>query len=196
MLSIPLVLGLTPQTVPAEVPYLRPDAQRAAAWRARLGDGLKIGIAWQGSPHFRFDRGRSIPLAAFAPLADVPGVRLISLQKGFGAEQIAKAPFGDRIETLGEAFDSEGGAFMDTAAVMQSLDLVVTSDTSIVHLAGALGRPTFVALRARMIDWRWLVARDDSPWYPTMRLFRQSRDGDWSDVFAHIAAAVRQRAAN
>jgi tetratricopeptide (TPR) repeat protein len=197
MLSLPFVLGLkTPDDAPAQVPYLKADSRRVERWRARLGDGLKVGIAWQGNPNFRYDRGRSIPLAAFAPLAEVPGVRLIALQKGFGSEQIAQAPFRDRIETLGEDFDTEGGAFMDTAAVMEVLDIVVTSDTSILHLAGALGRPTYAALRGRMIDWRWLRDREDSPWYPTMRLVRQSRDGDWSDVFARIAAEIRRRAAN
>jgi hypothetical protein len=133
-------------------------------------------------------------LAVLAPLAQIAGVRLISLQKGLGEEQIATVDFRDRIETLGENFDEDGGAFADTAAAMMSLDLVVCPNTSIAHLAGALGREVFLAL-PRAGDWRWLLGRDDSPWYPTLRLFRQTTSGDWSDVIARMAQAVAQRLA-
>ena len=132
------------------------------------------------------DRARSFPLAEFAPLARLPGVRLISLQKGRGSEQIADLPSGVTVETLGADFDAGPDAFIDTAAVMSRLDLVVTSDTSIAHLAGALGRPTWVVLK-HVPDWRWLLGREDSPWYPTMRLFRQETLGDWKPVFARMA---------
>jgi hypothetical protein len=121
----------------------------------------------------------------------IPGVRLISLQKGAGVEDIPAAGF--QIETLGERFDEGGGAFLDSAAVMMNLDLVVTPCNAIAHLAGALGRPTFVALM-HVPEWRWLLNRDNSPWYPATRLFRQSSAGDWPGVFARIADAVRARA--
>src|SRR6185312_17150176 len=113
-----------------------------------------------------------MPLKVLAPLAEIPGVSLVSLQKGPGAEQLHEAPFRDRILDLGEDLDRGPDAFLDTAAVMAGLDLIISSDTSIAHLAGALARPVWVALNAAP-DWRWLLDRADSPWYPTMRLFRQ-----------------------
>ncbi len=195
LMSLPHVLGTTPETVPNCVPYISADPARVAQWRERLGNtGFKVGVTWQGSTEFRLDRTRSLPLAVFAPLAETPGVRLISLQKGLGEEQIGEVAFRDRIETLGGHFDEDGGAFADTAAVMLSLDLVVCPNTAISHLAGALGRPVFLAL-PRAGDWRWLLGRDDTPWYPTMRLFRQTTSGDWSDVIARMAQAVRERVA-
>ena len=193
LVSVPGVLGITPDTIPAAEPYLAADPQRSAAWRARLGPGFKIGISWQGSPSFIHDKGRSIPLAAFAPLADLPGVRLISLQKRPGTEQIATVPFRGRIEQVLDPSDTGETAFLDTAALVASLDLIVASDSMNAHLAGALGRPVFVALR-KIPDWRWLLGRDDCPWYPTARLFRQTSDGDWRDVFTRIAVAAGQEA--
>jgi hypothetical protein len=148
-----------------------------------------VGICWQGRPEFRFDRLRSIPLASFSPLAGVPGVRLISLQKGPGGDQMggpgAKFPIVD----LGDDFDRDA-AFLDAAAVMKHLDLVISSDTAIAHLAGALGVRVWVALSLAS-DWRWFLDREDSPWYPTMRLFRQDRLGDWSGVFDRMAGELR-----
>ena len=137
------------------------------------------------------DKTRWIPLREFAPLAALPSVRLVVLQKGAGIEQVADAPFQHRLETFGDDFDAEG-AFLDTAAVMMHLDLVVTSDTSIAHLAGALGREVFVALR-KIPDRRFLLGRDDSPWYPSMRLFRQAEAGNWRGVFERIAQVVREQ---
>ena len=193
LVSVPGVLGVTTETIPANVPYLAADAQRVSAWRAKLGPGFKIGISWQGSPGFIHDRGRSIPLDAFAPLADLPEVRLISLQKRPGLEQIAKVPFRGRIEQVLDASDTGDEAFLETAALISSLDLIVSSDSMNAHLAGALGRPTYVALR-KIPDWRWLLGRDDCPWYPTARLFRQATEGDWADVFRRIAIATSQQA--
>ncbi|MBV9630013.1 MAG: tetratricopeptide repeat protein [Xanthobacteraceae bacterium] len=194
LMSLPHVLGTTPETVPNNGPYISADPTRVAQWRERLGSaGFKVGITWQGSTEFRLDRTRSLPLAVLAPLAEIAGVRLISLQKGLGEEQIGEVAFADRIETLGAHFDEDGGAFADTAAAMMSLDLVVCPNTAISHLAGALGRDVFLAL-PRAGDWRWLLGRDDTPWYPTMRLFRQTTSGDWSDVIAHMAQAIRERA--
>jgi tetratricopeptide (TPR) repeat protein len=193
MMSLPAVLGTTVDTVPKTVPFLRAEPASVAAYHERLGpDGFKIGIAWQGSPTFRFDRTRSIPLQAFAPLAEIPGVRLISLQKRPGAEQIDSMSFKDRVETPLDAGDLGPKALTDTAALMMNCDLVVSSCTMAVHLAGALGRPLHVALR-RVPDWRWLVEREDTPWYPTAKLFRQTQDGDWDGVFARIATAVREK---
>jgi hypothetical protein len=192
MLSVPGILGLTPETMPQTVPYLAAEPDRAARWGERVGAaGFRIGIAWQGSQSFGQDRRRSIPLAAFAPLADIPGVRLISLQKGFGSEQIARVPF--RVEDLGDDFDAGDAPFLDTAAVMAHLDLVVGIDSVIVHLAGALGVPTILAL-GPVADWRWLIGREDSPFYPTLRIARQERPGDWADVMARIARAARELA--
>ncbi|WP_158929368.1 tetratricopeptide repeat protein [Acidisphaera sp. S103] len=171
----------------AQPPYLFAEPDRVAHWRGRIGaGGLRIGINWQGFPGRFEDKGRSFPLALFEPLAAVPNVRLISLQKGEAEAQIVAAGF--PVETL-DGLDSGPDAFLDTAAVMASLDLIVTSDTSIAHLAGALGRPVWVALRF-VPDWRWMLDRADSPWYPTMRLFRQSRHGDWAPVFAAMAQAL------
>jgi hypothetical protein len=170
---------------------LAAEPQRVAAWRERLGEhGFKIGIAWQNAGASHLDKLRSIPLHEFADLSVIPGVRLISLQKGPGVEEVGEVEFAERIETLGESFDAGGGAFLDTAAVMMSLDLIVTPCNAIAHVAGALDRPTFVALM-RVPEWRWLLDRTDTPWYPATRLFRQSRAGDWRGVFAQIADAVR-----
>jgi len=127
-----------------------------------------------------------MPLTALAPLATVASVRLISLQKGAGEEQLSKLPSSMKVETLGADFDAGADAFVDTAAAMTCLDLVVTCDTSIAHLAGALALPVWVELKSDA-EWRWLTRRADSPWYPTMRLFRQSRRGVWRDVFQSMA---------
>jgi tetratricopeptide (TPR) repeat protein len=195
MMSVPGILGLTPETAPRNGPFLAAEPDRVAAWRQRLGDhGFKVGIAWQNAGASHLDKLRSIPLREFVALSDIPDVRLISLQKGRGVEEIQTVGFDARIETLGDDFDTGGGAFLDTAAVMMNLDLIVTPCNAIAHVAGALGRPTFVALM-HVPEWRWLLDRDDSPWYPATRLFRQSRAGDWSGVFARIADAVRALAA-
>jgi Flp pilus assembly protein TadD len=182
LLSLPARTAL-PAVPP---PYLFAEPDRAAAWGQRIGTGgFRVGINWQGFPGRFEDKGRSFPLALFQALAD-RGARLISLQKGEGEAQIAAVGF--PVETL-DGLDVGPDAFLDTAAVMAGLDLVVTSDTSIAHLAGALGRPVWVALRF-VPDWRWMLDRPDSPWYPTMRLFRQTTDGDWGPVFAAMAEAL------
>jgi tetratricopeptide (TPR) repeat protein len=191
LMSAPGALGIRPDNVPAPVPYLAAEPARVEHWAASLGsDGFKIGINWGlGVERDWFGRIREVPLSAFAPLADIPGVRLVSLQKGPPLSDIARVPFGARIDQPGDNFDAGAEAFLDTAALMMSLDLVVTCDTSIAHLAGALGRPVFTALPS-VADWRWLRKRGDTPWYPTMRLFRQSQPGDWREPFARIAAAA------
>ena len=191
--SLPRAFATRLDSVPAAVPYLAAEPERVRKWSARIGaEGFKIGIVWQGNPNPEADTARSVPLAAFAPLAAITGVRLISLQVGRGVEQLADLPAGMRVETLGDDFDVGPDGFLDTAAAMGALDLVVTCDTSVAHLAGALARPTWVALK-QVAEWRWLRDRDDSPWYPTLRLFRQTQRGVWSDVFAAMAAALGAR---
>jgi tetratricopeptide (TPR) repeat protein len=190
LLSLPRLLGTTLATVPAAAPYLHADAALVERWRAELGakPGFKVGIGWQGNPRHAADRRRSMPLAFFRPLAEVRRVRLYSLQKGPGVEQLVpNGPF--PAEDLGARLDEEAGPFMDTAAVMKCLDLVIVSDTSLAHLAGALGVPVWLALSCPP-EWRWLLGRSDSPWYPTARLFRQPRPGAWAEVFAEMAAEL------
>jgi tetratricopeptide (TPR) repeat protein len=184
LMSLPLALGVTSDSIPAGGAYLKAQPDRAARWRAKIGEkGFKIGISWQGA------RGgvttRAMPLSCFADLSAIEGVRLISLQKGFGNEQSLP-----ELESLGDDFDSGPDAFLDSAAVMECLDLVITLDSALAHLAGALGRPVWVALK-QVPDWRWFLARNDSPWYPSMRLFRQKTEGDWSSPFAEMESQVR-----
>jgi tetratricopeptide (TPR) repeat protein len=189
--SLPRAFGTRLETIPSPVPYLKAEDALRAKWAARIGpQGFRIGISWQGSPNPEVDMARSFPLAALAPLAALPGVRLISLQKGAGTEQLGDLPQGMVVETLGDDFDAGPDAFIDAAAAMVHLDLVVTCDTSLAHLAGALGAPVWVALKS-VAEWRWLRDREDSPWYPTMRLFRQRERGDWSELFARMAVAVK-----
>jgi Glycosyltransferase family 9 (heptosyltransferase) len=157
---------------------------------ARLGrDGFKIGVCWRGSANPEADHGRAVPLAALAPLAGGGG-RLISLQKFEGSppDDLARAPW---LELAGDDFDRGPDGFVDTAALMESLDLIVTCDTSVAHLAGALGHPVIVLLQA-VADWRWLTDREDCPWYPTMRLIRQSRLGDWSEPVRRLSEEIQK----
>ena len=195
LMSAPGALDVRPDRVPGRVPYLAAEPQRIERWGAWLGrDGFKIGINWSaGAARDWFAHQRDIPLAAFAPLAQLPGVRLISLQKGPATAAIAGAAFRGKIEVPDTDPNPNADFFLDTAALTMNLDLIVTCDTSVPHLAGALARPVFTAL-PHLADWRWLRDRDDSPWYPTMRLFRQTTPRTWDDVFARIAAAVGEMA--
>ncbi len=187
LMSLPLIFGTDAASIPADVPYLSADPDLVGSWAEALDlpDDLCIGIAWQGNPGYSRDHIRSFRLERFEPVARRPGVRLYSLQKGHGTDQIAEVADRFVVTDLGARIED----LMDTAAVMKNLDLVIASDTSLAHLAGAIGVPVWVALAAEA-DWRWLTDRDDSPWYPTMRLFRQRRLGDWDEVFARIAAAL------
>jgi tetratricopeptide (TPR) repeat protein len=185
LMSLPRAFRTTLANVPAAVPYLFADPVRVAQWGQRIGAaGFKIGIVWQGSRN-RIDVGRSVPLEMFGGLAGIPGVRLISLHKGDGPRRLRAGSQDLPVEALGDHFDVGPQAFLDSAAVMTHLDLIITCDTALAHLAGALGRPTWIALK-HVPDWRWLLERTDSPWYPSVRLFRQSRRGDWDGVFAAI----------
>ena len=189
--GLPRLHGTRVETIPAPIPYLHADPARTATWRTRL-DGLvpagyrRIGIVWAGRPTHNNDRNRSAGLPAFAALANLPRTALISLQKGDAAAQsgnyFGRAP----LVNLGAEIQDYG----DTMAIMATLDLMVTVDTSVAHLAGAMGRPIWVLL-PRAPDWRWLMDREDTPWYPTMRLFRQDPDRDWRKVMSRIAEAAR-----
>jgi len=188
LLSLPRLFATTVATVPAEVPYLSVPAGARAP--AALGDAprgtRKVGIVWAGNPAHARDRVRSCALDRFLPLAAVPGVRLYSLQVGAAAAALAGA--GDAVTDLGRAFAD----FADTAAAVAALDLVIAIDSAVAHLAGALARPVWILLPFAP-DWRWMTGRDDTPWYPTARLFRQPAPGGWDAVFAAVAAALRDR---
>lgn len=186
LLSLPLAFGTTLADVPASIPYLRADPARAAAWQARLAavPGRRVGLAWAGGAHagdadaMAMDRRRSLDPALLAPLIGLPGISLVSLQKGRGA-----APAGV-VDWTAELTD-----FDDTAALVAGLDLVITVDTAVAHLAGGMGRPVWLLNRFDSC-WRWLRGRDDSPWYPTLRQFRQEVPGDWATVIGRVRGAL------
>lgn len=189
LMSLPRAFGTRLDDVPATVPYLHPDPARTARWRdrmAREGEGLRVGLVWAGNPRFPGDRLRSPRLEGLRAVLDVPGVRLFGLQKGPGREDLERVALPASFTDLGR----EVADFADTAAIMANLDLVISSCTGPAHLAGALGVPLWVVLPFSP-DWRWLLNRDDSPWYPTARLFRQDRVGHWTGVAARVAAALR-----
>jgi tetratricopeptide (TPR) repeat protein len=189
--SLPGIFHTTAENIPAEVPYLRVDGAKVDRWRSELattGD-VRIAIVWQGRPGHLLDRTRSVPLMQFAPLARVPGAKLFSFQVGTGAEQLKSTGDGLPIVDLGSQFNPD--SLTDAAAALSNVDLLVTVDTALAHLAGALARPVWVALPL-VPDWRWQLNREDSPWYPTMRLFRQRELGNWDDVFERIATALQE----
>jgi tetratricopeptide (TPR) repeat protein len=191
LLSLPRVFKTTLETIPAEVPYLRADPEELRAWRARLaadGEALKVGLCWAGRPEQWDNTSRSAALDLLAPLGELRGVVFYSLQKGPAAAEAAHPPAGMSLKDVsGELRD-----FSDTAALISSLDLVITVDTSVAHLAGALGAPAWVML-SRLPDWRWLLEGERCPWYPSMRLFRQETFGDWRPVAERLARALGER---
>lgn len=193
LLSLPRIFGTEVATIPAALPYLRVDDARARHWRARLGADarMRVGLAWAGSPAHVRDRHRSLSLEQLAPLRDVEGVRWISLQKGPREDEGRAPPAGWTMENLAPDLRDFG----DTAALVDALDLVICVDTSVAHLAGALGKPTWLMLPTPA-DFRWLETREDSPWYPGMRLFRQRERGNWADVIARVRAALTGLAAH
>jgi hypothetical protein len=164
-----------------------PEAELVKQWNRRfaaLGEGLRVGLVWAGNPNNPLDRGRSINLREFGPLAEIPGANFWSLQLEEPAQQLV--PPGLRlIDWTDDLHD-----FADTAALIANLDLVITVETAVAHLAGAMGKRVWVLLR-RVPPWRWLMDREDSPWYPTMRLFRQKTRGDWASVIQSVAEALR-----
>lgn len=190
-LSLPMHCGTRLESIPATIPYLHPEPDLVAAWRTRLpADGVRVGLVWQGSAQFESNADRSLStLALLEPLGAVPGARFISLQKGAGAAE--PPPAGLPLVSLGGLI----GDFADSAAIMASLDLVISVDTAAAHLAGALGRPCWVLLPEYRTDWRWLTQRTDSPWYPgCMRLFRQGRGG-WPALIPELAGALARHLA-
>ena len=192
LLSVPGVIG-EDLSQPFEVPYLFADEKYVSKWAKNLKDlkGFKIGASWQGSTQFTKDKWRSFPLEHFGPLAALAGVSLVSLQKGdVGVSQIAS--FQEKHPLIDPENMLEGDSdLMDAAAIMTNLNLVITSCTAIAHLGGALGVPTWVIL-GKSADWRWFLDREDSPWYPSVRLFRQSEFGDWNGVFQRVTKAVKE----
>jgi tetratricopeptide (TPR) repeat protein len=191
LLSLPRIFDTDLQTIPSQVPYLHADPQLMRQWRERLplapAGAKSVGIVWAGGPKLREDpaRGRNVPLTALLPILRMPGMHFIGLQTGADAADVRQLPPDVKLGILPPPRD-----FADTAAVMQNLDLLITIDTAAAHLAGALARPTWVLLPP-LPDWRWLRARSDSPWYPTMRLFRAPRAGAWEQPIHEIARALR-----
>lgn len=188
LLSLPHRMGTRLETIPAKVPYLRPPPERRARWAERLPqDGVRVGLVWKGNPELANDANRSLPgLATLRPLWDVPGVTFVSLQKGAGEEEAAAPPEGQPLLDLGRQIQDFG----DSAALIAALDLVISVDTAPAHLAGALGKPCFCLLPAEGLDFRWLLRRSDSPWYPTMTLFRRPLGARWDVVIPKVAAAL------
>jgi len=185
LFSLPNVFGTRLDTIPEPVPYLRAEPERIAQWRKRIGaEGFRIAVSWQGNPAGDVDIGRSMPLAMLAPLAEIPGVLLISIQFQHGLEQLEHLPPGMRLEVFDD-FNTGPDGFVDTAAVMQCVDLVLTTDSAPAHLAGALGVQVWTLLM-EVPDWRWLMSCRDSPWYPSMRLYRQYAPGDWVGVVEEV----------
>ena len=197
LLSLPLALGTMLETIPPPA-HLRPDPEQAAHWQHRLAalPGRRIGLVWEGSSLKRHpegraaDRRRSITLRHFAPLGMIPGSFFVSLQTGTAAAQTAAPPPGLAVHD----FATELTDFADTAALISALDLVITVDTAVAHLAGSLGKPVWI-LTQFDADWRWLLNRTDSPWYPSARLFRQSSFGNWNGVIAEVSAALHAQSA-
>ncbi len=192
LLSLPFAFATTIDTIPAETPYISAPAEKTAIWQARLQEaertGLRVGLVWAGRPEHKNDRNRSISLTALAPLAEAASTTFISLQKGGGEEELLSAPPRFNILPCGPLLED----FTDTAGLVVNLDLIITVDTSVAHLAGAMGKPVWLMVPFSP-DWRWLLDRQDSPWYPSMRLFRQPSQGDWASVVQQIKAALLER---
>jgi tetratricopeptide (TPR) repeat protein len=187
ILSLPLLLGISLQNIPAAVPYIKPDQDLVAKWQALVGgsESFRIGLVWQGNRRHKNDANRSCPLEYFAPLITVPGASFYSLQIEDPLVGPGRLPQGFTLNNL----TSHIRDFSDTAAYIANLDLVITVDTAVAHLAGSMGKPVWLLLPF-IPDWRWLLDRYDSPWYPTMRLFRQKKAGDWSGVLAETVRAL------
>ncbi|MBF0247548.1 MAG: tetratricopeptide repeat protein [Alphaproteobacteria bacterium] len=181
LLDLPMILGISPETFPPFEAYLHADPARVEAWAARIPDdgARRVGVVWAGNPDHRNDRNRSIAVERLLPLSKRDGVRLYSLQVGRDGEAL------EGMMDLAPLLTGYG----ETAAALMHLDLVITVDTSVAHLAGAMGRDAWTLI-ASPPDWRWMLGRDDTPWYPTMRLFRQTDPGGWDGVLARVADAL------
>jgi hypothetical protein len=192
--SLPGIFGTELDSIPAPVPYIAAKPNRVEHWRQTLAarlpaESLRVGLVWAGRPTHGNDVRRSLTLAALQPLADSTGVAFVGLQKGKAVAQLNDFGPARVLDISGEL-----SSFAETAAVVANLDLVIAVDTAVAHLAGALGKPVWVML-PWLPDWRWLLDRDDTPWYPTMRLFRQPRPGDWASVITRVAGELRAVAA-
>jgi len=191
MMSLPRAFETRLDTIPASVPYLFAQPARLEAWRRRLaarGARQRIGLVWAGNPKYPRDRARSCAVERLAPLLMLRDCMFYSLQKGATAAEVVKLdPSGERVLD----YSGELESFADTAALIGALDLVISVDTAVAHLAGALGKPVWILLPFAP-DWRWLQEREDSPWYPTARLFRQPRRGDWDSVLERVAAELEK----
>jgi tetratricopeptide (TPR) repeat protein len=189
MMSAPMALGTTAESIPSTVPYLRVDEDRVARWRDKLGSdvGMKVGLVWAGNPNHENDRHRSVPASALRPLWDVADAQFLWLQKERRADDAPHIPPGAKLIDLSADLHD----FADTAAAIQALDLVIAVDTAVAHMAGALGRPCWLLLPVNA-DFRWLRAGERSAWYPTMRLFRQRRLGDWADVVSRLSTSLEE----
>jgi Flp pilus assembly protein TadD len=192
-MRLPGLFGTQLATIPATMPYLQAEPAAVERWRGVLPQqGLRVGLAWRGNANFENDADRSLSsLMALAPLAAAAStlatpVHFVSLQKGAGEAEALSPPVGMSMHAIGQQL----GDFAETAAVMANLDLVISVDTAVAHLAGAMGKPCWLLLPDYRCDWRWMKDRDDTPWYPSMRLFRQSRDGGWTPVIATVAALL------
>ena len=197
LIDVADVLGIHADIIPSDVPYIRIPENLVGYWKRQLGQILppakhRIGLVWQGNPDHQADMFRSFPLDSLEPLCKLDDVQLVSLQFGRGSEQVQRWKGSKPIYTLPQDIDRSSGAFMDTAAILHHLDWIVTSDTSLAHLAGALARPTVLMLGFTP-DWRWLLDRDDTPWYPTMRLVRQKRIGEWRSVAEEATAFLASK---
>ena len=187
LLSLPYILGTTLETIPVQIPYISP--LKSLSFKLETPDAacFRVGLVWAGNPENADDRNRSCSLKYFAPLLSIAGIAFYSLQKGSKVEEITQLSYQESIQDLSIQLND----FADTAAVVAHLDLIITVDTAVAHLAGALGRPVWVVL-SYSPDWRWMVEREDSPWYPTMRLFRQNQPGNWQDVLERVAVALTE----
>jgi hypothetical protein len=194
LLSVPPVLELTPEAVLIHDPYLIPDPDKVKLWKRRVRTGddcIVVGINWQGNPLTEVGElaGRSFRLEEFAPLMELENLTFISLQKGHGSEQLQECSFRHRFVACQEEIDASWD-LVETLSILSACDLVITSDTSVAHLAGALGLPTWILLK-RIPDWRWGLEGETTPWYPSMRLFRQKRAGDWAELMGRVKKKLR-----
>ncbi len=187
LLELPGIFGTNLENIPAVVPYLHADSAKVEQWRQKLvGTTFKVGIVWTGNPAHTEDSNRSCSLSHFVPLSEIPGILLYGLQKGKAVEQVKDLSGIISVINLADELND----FMDTAGVIENLDLVISVDTAVLHLAGAMGKPAWAILPFTS-DWRWMLTRQDSPWYPTVRLFRQKRYGNWDDVFQRLAEELK-----
>jgi Flp pilus assembly protein TadD len=192
LLSLPLIFKTTLNSIPAEIPYIKVDSSLMQKWKEKFyynNYEFKVGLAWTGNPKNIRDHYRSISLEIFKPLAQCDNVIFYSLQKGKAAEQAKNPPEGMKLID----YTDEINDFSDTAALIENLDLVISVDTAVAHLAGAMGKPVWTLIPFSLPDWRWMLDREDSPWYPTMRLFRQPSYGDWKSVIEQVKEELKKR---